>query len=565
MKDTGVAPQLSTSGGANIHRFKSFRQRIEEIEVNVARRIVRDLDEPDEHGSYFAEAVSKWNELNCTKDYTEFLHRVRAYHQSLAQVLYHKDEIVSILEGYLSLDHELALVPMLELTTTLARDLQDEVLPYYERFVCKIMPLIKSSSPEIVEAASNALAYLFKYLAKSLVVDLRPTFNLISPLLGAERQQAGVRRFAAESLSFLIRKLRGDALQKFVEHVIHSLLECPSDQLPGFRSGIALLFFECIRSVKTQLHSRASGMLVALLHELYKEEYSTGRLESNDVYVLVASVLKLCLHHADRGASEQLWSVLLNQYDAQTRAIIEDEAPRAQPYAALQGLLALTTIMRKGACVSDYKPLFQRCRKSFEVVQALRAGDRKHDLLAEDGIADVLVHERIKWLSALLVQCDLSELMTVGKTLLDTVFASESTGVALSMALTLARLEWPQWSQIVLPYVVRLTAAKWADERVSLLLFWAELFRQDMFKTQGVAVSSVVTERGQVLFPNASAKEAMPKQSSAKKPADVNGHADANVSVARALVEWLSDPADWQEAVSQGLAIPSSERVEFGG
>ncbi|KAJ2891931.1 U3 snoRNP protein [Coemansia aciculifera] len=114
MKDTGVASQLSTSGGANTHRFKSFRQRIDAIEVNVARRIARDLDEPDEHGSYFAEAVSKWNELNCTKDYTEFLHRVRTYHQSLAQVLYHKDEIVRILEDYLSLDHEMALEPMLE-------------------------------------------------------------------------------------------------------------------------------------------------------------------------------------------------------------------------------------------------------------------------------------------------------------------------------------------------------------------------------------------------------------------------------------------------------------------
>ncbi|KAJ2058843.1 U3 snoRNP protein [Coemansia sp. S146] len=323
----------------------------------------RDLDEPDEHGSYFAETVSKWNELNCTEDYTEFLHRVRAYYQSLAQVLNHKGDIVCILEDYLSLDHELALEPMLELVTTLARDLQDEVLPYYERLVRKIMPLIKSNTPEIVEAASNALAYLFKYLSKSLVDDLRPTFSLISPLLGVERQQSGVRRFAAESLSFLIQKLRGDALQKFVEHVIHALVECPTDQLAGFRDGIALLFFECMRSVKSQLHSRASGMLAALLRELYKEELSGMRLESNDVYVLVAEVLKLCLHQADREASEQLWSVLFDQFDAQARAISKAEAVRIQPFTALQGLLAMSTIVRKGASVGDYKPLFQRCRE----------------------------------------------------------------------------------------------------------------------------------------------------------------------------------------------------------
>ncbi|KAJ2748419.1 U3 snoRNP protein [Coemansia pectinata] len=187
------------------------------------------------------------------------------------------------------------------------------------------MSLIKSNTPEIVEAASNALACLFKYLSKSLVDGLRPTFSLISPLLGVERQQSGVRRLAAESLSFLIRKLRGNALQKFVEHVIHALVECPTDQLAGFRDGIALLFFECMRSVKSQLHSQASDMLAALLRELYKEKLSGTRLESNDVYVLVAEVLKLCLHHADRQASEQLWSVLFDQFDAQARAISEAE------------------------------------------------------------------------------------------------------------------------------------------------------------------------------------------------------------------------------------------------
>ncbi|KAJ2871779.1 U3 snoRNP protein, partial [Coemansia aciculifera] len=90
-----------------------------------------------------------------------------------------------------------------------------------------------------------------------------------------------------------------------------------------------------------------SGMLVALLRELYKEEFSGTRLESNDVYVLVAEVLKLCLHHADREASEQLWSVLFDQFDAQTRAISEAEAVRIQPFAALQGLLAMSTIVHK--------------------------------------------------------------------------------------------------------------------------------------------------------------------------------------------------------------------------
>ncbi|ORX64036.1 hypothetical protein DL89DRAFT_262857 [Linderina pennispora] len=114
MKDTGFAAQLNTTGGANTYRFKSFKQRVEGIEINVSRRVKRDLDEPEEYDSYLAEAVLKWGELNCTNDFTELLRKIRDYHQSLAQVLYHKEQIVGVLEGYLSMDHEGVLEPVLE-------------------------------------------------------------------------------------------------------------------------------------------------------------------------------------------------------------------------------------------------------------------------------------------------------------------------------------------------------------------------------------------------------------------------------------------------------------------
>ncbi|KAJ2554755.1 U3 snoRNP protein, partial [Coemansia sp. RSA 1933] len=75
--DNGAVKQLNTFGGEKTFRFKSFKQRIDDIEINVSRRIVRDFDEPEEHGSYFEEALNKWSELNCTKDFTEFSRRVR--------------------------------------------------------------------------------------------------------------------------------------------------------------------------------------------------------------------------------------------------------------------------------------------------------------------------------------------------------------------------------------------------------------------------------------------------------------------------------------------------------
>ncbi|KAJ2083725.1 U3 snoRNP protein [Coemansia sp. RSA 988] len=541
MKDAGIASQLNTSGGDNTYRFKSFKQRADEIEINVSRRIVRDFDEPDEHGSYFSDSLRKWGELNCTNDFSEFLRRVRKYQRSLAQVLYHKDEIICAIEEYLSMDHVLVVEAILDLATSLARDLQEEVLPYYERLVRRIMPLIKSDVAEVVEAACDALAYLFKYLAKSLVEDLRPTFNLVSPMLGVERQKTNVRRFMAESMSFLIRKIRGDPLQRFVEHVIHALLECPPNRSDDFRDGIGLLFFECMRNVESQLHSRAPAIMTALLRELYKEEPVGGRLEDNNVYLLVALVTKLCLHYTKRESSQGLWSVLFAEYDAQTHALREKQTERAFPFTCLLGLLKTATITRKGSRVADYKALFQRCKTAFaEPVLAI-----------DEDLASIVARERLRWLTGLLLQCDLSDMVSIGKVLLDIAFSTESLSALLSMAQTLARLEWSQWNQIILPYLVRLTVNRWESDRTTLLMFWAELFHYGLFDLRTAGMSSVVTTRGQILFPTATS--------------DDGSALPASVNISQALVEWLADPVDWESSVSHKQTIPDYDNPEFKG
>ncbi|KAJ2454355.1 U3 snoRNP protein [Coemansia sp. RSA 2336] len=547
MKDTGVTSQLNTTGGANTYRFKSFKQRADEIEINVSRRIVRDFDEPEDE-SYFAEGIKKWNELNCTKDYTEFLRRITKYQRSLAQVLYHKNEIIQILEDYMSMDHELVVEAILDLVTLLARDLQDEILPHYEGLVQRITPLIRSDSVEIVEAACNALAYLFKYLARGLIQDLRPTFNLLSPMLGIERQKANVRRFTAESMAFLIRKLRGATLQQFVEHTVRAMLECPASRLADFRDGLALLFFECMRNVDTRLHSRASAIYTALLHELYKEEFVATRLDSSDVYVLVASVTKLCLHYTRRESAQQLWAVLFEEFDAQARAVEDKTAARIQPCAALLGLLTLSTIVRKGSRVESYKPLLERCKAAFSIAHSLAADPEALKSTDKLDALALMASERIKWLVGLLLQCDVTDMVSSGKVLLDLAVSNEPLSTVLSMALTLARLEWAQWNQILLPYLIRLTVSHWESDQDELLLFWTQLFQNNLFKHQAGSISSAVTSRGQVIFPN--------KPATADQP---------SVSIPSALLDSLLAPVDWESVASQQQSIPTGERDEFTG
>ncbi|KAJ1883974.1 U3 snoRNP protein, partial [Kickxella alabastrina] len=352
-----------------------------------------------------------------------------------------------------------------------------------------------------------------------------------------EKQKPNVRRFAAESLAFLIRKLRADSLQRFVAHVIADLNACVDTRKVDFRDGLALLFFECMRQVNSQLHSRAAGTLTALLREMsaqQQQEETAGALEDCAVYVLVVSVLKLCLHHVQRDTAQQLWAVLTMEFDAHM-----GRAQRMEPHAlvALTGLLATATVVRKGSRVADYAGLFQRCRSTFELTSE----------------CELLAYERLRWLTALLMQCGVAEMVGIGRVLLDLAVEREPLERILGMALTLARLQWPQWSQIMLPYAVQLTVKHWQADRLRLLLFWATVFQLGLVQppsASGAGLSAVLTRRGHVLFPTAAAAAG----------------AACGVNVARELLAWLAEPVAWGDIVRHPMALPAGgDEGEFRG
>lgn len=110
----------------------------------------------------------------------------------------------------------------------------------------------------------NCLAFLLKYLSRLLVPDLRPLFRFIptffysgtmlrvhsifAPLLGKDKQKPFVVRFAAEALSFLIRKSKEEPLRIFIQHVFKDLEE--NSGSAQYSQGLSSLFFEsCIVSL----------------------------------------------------------------------------------------------------------------------------------------------------------------------------------------------------------------------------------------------------------------------------------------------------------------------------
>ena len=71
-------------------------------------------DEPDDHGSFFYEALTSWMELNLTRNFKDFAKEITPFVKSLPSIVYHKDTIVDILEKHLKVKESMALDGLLE-------------------------------------------------------------------------------------------------------------------------------------------------------------------------------------------------------------------------------------------------------------------------------------------------------------------------------------------------------------------------------------------------------------------------------------------------------------------
>ena len=85
-------------------------------------------------------------------------------------------------------------------------------------------------------------------------------FSLYSPLLMGE-QRYYIQQFAAESFSFLMRKMKGTS------HLLDVLFSALDTQ-PDLCQGLGFLCFEMIKGVKHQLHSTTDAVLPVLFSKL---------------------------------------------------------------------------------------------------------------------------------------------------------------------------------------------------------------------------------------------------------------------------------------------------------
>lgn len=110
------------------------------------------------------------------------------------------------------------------------------------------------------------LAYLFKVLKPFLCKDIAVIIQHVIPLLSESNQPDHIINFAVECFAFLVRNLKDK--DNFLLIILKNVKKDESSVM-----GCGKLFFEMIRGLNGQFHSKGEEFLAILFNAFRKVEY----------------------------------------------------------------------------------------------------------------------------------------------------------------------------------------------------------------------------------------------------------------------------------------------------
>ncbi|CAI7600877.1 unnamed protein product [Penicillium manginii] len=284
------------------HRWEPFSQRIAKLKIDPIHRVRRaSFGEDDETSSYFRSALDHWVEMNLSDNFSTFVRRVNNLSETLAQILYHEEKIMALLVEFIEKRDQHSIEPLMSLLAQFARDLGVKFEKHFATSVT-LVASVAATHPdvEVVEWSFTCLAWIFKFLSRLLTPDLRQLLGIMTPYLGKERQKPFVARFAAESMSFLIRKAgltyykNKTPLENAVSYLYDDISKSAEEgnNVENYKEGLMVMFADAIKGVNNGLHSNGMDILRCVLDQIPP---SSGT-SSQPAQVAVGLVINL-IHH----------------------------------------------------------------------------------------------------------------------------------------------------------------------------------------------------------------------------------------------------------------------------
>ncbi|KAI9876789.1 MAG: U3 snoRNP protein, partial [Watsoniomyces obsoletus] len=167
----------------------------------------------------------------------------------------------------------------MSLTAHLAHDLGQEFNQYFPRTVSSVAHVAaRHDAPDVIEWCFTCLAWVFKYLSRLLVQDLRPRRGIMKPYFSHRKDY--VARFSAESLAFLLRKaaVSYPKRREPLTIALTDLLRNHDRDDPQAEYGSMALLVETCSGMERGVHSSANCLFQCLVNVAGQLCYPPGVL-----------------------------------------------------------------------------------------------------------------------------------------------------------------------------------------------------------------------------------------------------------------------------------------------
>ncbi|KAG9237509.1 HEAT repeat protein-like protein [Amylocarpus encephaloides] len=450
------------------HRWESFTVKVSKLSsLDPIRKVRRhDIDPEDltTTTSYFKAGLEKWGELNIYEGFVEFTHEVLPLCDSLPQILHFEDKIMAVIVEYMEKRQRDSLEPLLELVTDFAHDLGAR----FERHYAKILELVASiagtpQDVEVIEWSFSCLAFMFKYLSKLLVPDLRPTYDLMAPLLGRKRQQPHVARFAAEALSYLVKKAgapahRETALPLIIQHAKNDLKSIVGTKEYGlYYHGLMTLSAEAMKGNGLNVHTSGPTIFRALFSAFEDDDWET--MDQSPWVELVAGVLTSLLHHTSPETFADLHK-MMSDIAAKTIRDFQTLNSKENLCRVLFSGRCIGIIcgVRKGSRVSDWPDLLRVMSESLRIVA--KSARIARNLESEAYVWKYLISS----VAIVLQYAPMDAIIPLVSPILDSLTKDPLAQWFLTFSSYVSDVDTGRFKSIVMPYFQRFVIAHWSDD-----------------------------------------------------------------------------------------------------
>ena len=300
-------------------RFEPFSKRIAKLKIDPVHRLEKYRPVDEDLGllqSHFRTAFEHWADLNQSETYRQFSRQVRPKCESLPQLLYHSDTVCESLVKAIGKRDENALEPLLNLVEAFAHDMGEKFEKYFAEIVTLVLKVAAShSAAEVIEWCFKCVTWIFRFLSRLLVPDLRPLLAIMVQYLGIEKQKHYITRFAAESLAFLLRKaaMKFSAQPQYLAVAVGFLFDQSqrsADQegeSGAYQVGLMTLLSEAAIGVDGSVHSSAPSLISGIMQCVLANE----GLFAFGLDVLEGTIISL-IHQTGAAGFEPIFEVIQN-------------------------------------------------------------------------------------------------------------------------------------------------------------------------------------------------------------------------------------------------------------